>query len=94
MLFFVLSLLGNLTYGAGVSLSLLDKLTLVTNHIHSDHRSLHRERIYYKKLALADRVFGHYGGRYHHFHTIPHLRPTCFGLVIDSMLQYPIVQRK
>lgn len=76
LLFFVLSLLGNLTYGAGVSHVSSNGLISVTDYYPPDYRSLHRKRIHYKKPSLANRIFGHYGGRHCYFHTIPHLRAT------------------
>jgi hypothetical protein len=51
-------------------------LISVADYYPSDYRSLYGKRICHKKLTLADRVFGHYGGRHYHFHTVPYLRAT------------------
>jgi hypothetical protein len=92
LLFFILSLLGNLTYGAGVSLTQFrptpgrQSLTM-----DKDPLPFYREGILPHKPPMADWFLGNNGRRCGHLHSIPYLRPpgpASVGgfIVLDFML--------
>lgn len=70
LLFFLLSLLGNLTYGAGVSQREQKAIQARANQ-HADSLPLDRKAVRSHELALVDRIIGNHGGRCHHFHPVP-----------------------
>jgi hypothetical protein len=72
LLFFMLSLLGNATYGAGVSLSKSKGIAEVL--IHLDHLPLSRKRVHPYQPSLAHRFSRYYRRGHDHIHTISHFR--------------------
>lgn len=71
LLFFILSVLGNLTYGAGVSPPPSLRTLILANGI--DPLPLHREKLHNRKSPLANRLAGHHGRGRGDFHTVPAL---------------------
>jgi uncharacterized protein with PQ loop repeat len=89
LLFFLLSLMGNLTYGAGVSLTGVFDVKGMTDADDSlDHVPLCRRSVHHHQSALAHRFAGNYGRRRHHFRPVPHVwleeRGHCGGINSDG----------
>lgn len=81
LLFFILSLMGNLTYGAGVSLPIYHnshdshKPRLIKTFF-IDHLPLHRKELYCDQCPMADWLARHHGRRRDHLRAVPTLRDT------------------
>lgn len=81
LLFFMLSLLGNATYGAGVSKKISwekkkEKSRFADENI-ADFVPLAREGVLHDESALVDWVAGHYGRGCGHLRSVPHVRRWC-----------------
>ena len=72
MLFFMLSVLGNLTYGAGVSRTSCHLASHANKF--SDPPALPRSRLRYQERAVADWIFGHNGRGRSDLLPVSHLR--------------------
>jgi hypothetical protein len=74
LLFFMLSLLGNATYGAGVSLTSAIPYFCELQLTSIDPLPLTRERVPHHQLALVDWLAWNYGGGRNHLRPIPCFR--------------------
>lgn len=72
LLFFMLSLLGNATYGAGVSLNVHSTERLITKV--ADPLPLPGKRIPPHQSPLAHRLTGHHGRRRHYIRAVSRIR--------------------
>lgn len=79
LLFFILSLMGNLTYGAGVSSIFYSGYSLIHNRGLTsvplpDPLPLYRKRLCGNQSPMVDRVARHHSRGCHNFRTVPPVR--------------------